>query len=156
MRLEFPTDLGLLVPVALALLSLRLFQLARRTGGLPEVLVGVYFLLVPLAISLAIRVGRFDASDAAGASSDVLVTPSCTSSKASLPSAPGASASSTNPRAPRGTSKASASDSPLAGTTACPTSRTSSVAGVSGSSASSPHPAASSQSSAQSRLTHPR
>jgi hypothetical protein len=64
MRLEFPTDLGLLVPVALSLLSLRLFQLARRTGGLPEVLVGVYFLLVPSAISLAIRVDRFDAGDA--------------------------------------------------------------------------------------------
>ena len=65
MRLEFPTDLGLIVPVVMSLLSLRLFRLAVRTRRLPEVLVGVYFLLVPFAISLAIRVDRFDPADAA-------------------------------------------------------------------------------------------
>jgi hypothetical protein len=65
MRLELPTDFGLLVPVAMSLLSLRLFRLAWRSRRLPEALVGVYFLVVPVAISLAIRVDRFDASDAA-------------------------------------------------------------------------------------------
>lgn len=60
MRLEFPTDLGLLVPVGMSLLSLRLFRLAARTRCLPELLVGAYFLLVPVAISLSIRVDRFD------------------------------------------------------------------------------------------------
>jgi hypothetical protein len=58
-RFEFPNDLGLLVPVVMSLLSLRLFRLASRTRQLPEVLVGIYFLLVPFAISLAIRVDRF-------------------------------------------------------------------------------------------------
>jgi hypothetical protein len=64
MRFEFPADLGLLVPVVMSLLSLRLFRLARRTRRLPELLVGLYFLLVPFAISLSIRVDRFDPSDA--------------------------------------------------------------------------------------------
>jgi len=58
-RFEFPQDLGLLVPLVMSLLSLRLFRLASRTRQLPEVLVGIYFLLVPFAISLAIRVERF-------------------------------------------------------------------------------------------------
>ena len=65
MRFEFPADLGLLVPVVMSLLSLRLFRLATRTRRLPEVLVGVYFLLVPVAISLSIRVDRFEAAYAA-------------------------------------------------------------------------------------------
>jgi hypothetical protein len=59
-RLEFPADLGLLVPVLMTLLSLRLFRLAGRTRELPELLVGTYFVVVPFAISLAIRVDRFD------------------------------------------------------------------------------------------------
>jgi hypothetical protein len=76
MRFEFPTDLGLAVPVLMALLSLRLFRLAWRTGRLPELLVGIYFLLVPLGVSLSIRVDRFDAADAAiiRASSNALFT----------------------------------------------------------------------------------
>jgi hypothetical protein len=64
MRFEFPADVGLLVPVVMSLLSLRLFRLARRTRRLPELLVGLYFLLVPFAISLSIRVDRFDPGDA--------------------------------------------------------------------------------------------
>ena len=59
MRFEFPTDFGLVVPVAMSLLSLRLFRLAWRSGRLPELLVGIYFLLVPFGISLSIRVDRF-------------------------------------------------------------------------------------------------
>ena len=62
MRFEFPSDLGLAVPVVMSLLSLRLFRLAWRTRRLPELLVGIYFLLVPFAISLSIRVDRFDAA----------------------------------------------------------------------------------------------
>jgi hypothetical protein len=65
-RLEFPADLGLLVPIAMSALSLRLFRLAWRTRRLPELLVGLYFLLTPFAISLSIRVERF-APDLAGA-----------------------------------------------------------------------------------------
>lgn len=65
MRFEFPADLGLAVPLAMALLSLRLFRLAWRTRRLPELLVGAYFLVVPFAISLAIRVERFAPHDAA-------------------------------------------------------------------------------------------
>jgi len=64
MRLEFPTDLGLAIPVLMAALSLRLFRLAWRTRRLPELLVGIYFLLVPSAISLLIRVSRFAPEDA--------------------------------------------------------------------------------------------
>lgn len=76
MRFEFPTDLGLLVPVLMSLLSLRLFRLALRTRRLPEMLVGVYFLLVPFGISLAIRVDRFDPEWAAAvrATSNALFT----------------------------------------------------------------------------------
>ena len=66
MRFEFPADLGLAVPVVMSLLSLRLFRLAWRTRRLPELLVGIYFLLVPFAISLSIRVDRFDADHARG------------------------------------------------------------------------------------------
>ena len=58
-RFEFPQDFGLLIPVLISLLSLRLFRLASRTRQLPEALVGGYFLLVPFGISLAIRVDRF-------------------------------------------------------------------------------------------------
>ena len=65
MRFEFPADLGLAVPVVMSLLSLRLFRLAWRTRRPPELLVGIYFLLVPFAISLSIRVDRFDAIHAA-------------------------------------------------------------------------------------------
>jgi hypothetical protein len=64
MRLEFPADFGLLVPILLSLLSLRLFRAAHRSRGLPELLVGLYFLLVPFAISLSLRVGRFDPATA--------------------------------------------------------------------------------------------
>jgi hypothetical protein len=64
-HLEFPADLGLLVPIAMSVLSLRLFRLAWRTRRLPELLVGLYFLLTPSAISLSIRVARF-APDLAG------------------------------------------------------------------------------------------
>jgi hypothetical protein len=60
MRFEFPADFGLIVPVVMTMLSLRLFRLASRSGRLPELLVGLYFLLVPFGISLSIRVGRFD------------------------------------------------------------------------------------------------
>jgi hypothetical protein len=65
MRFEFPADLGLAVPLVMSLLSLRLFRLAWRTWRAPELLVGIYFLLVPVAISLAIRVDRFAPADAA-------------------------------------------------------------------------------------------
>lgn len=76
MRFEFPADLGLAVPIVMSLLSLRLFRLAWRTRRLPELLVGIYFLLVPFAISLSIRVHRFDAADAAAvrAASNALFT----------------------------------------------------------------------------------
>ena len=60
MRLEFPTDFGLVVPLVMTALAVRLFRLARRTRGLPEALVGVYFLLVPFGIAASIRVDRFD------------------------------------------------------------------------------------------------
>jgi hypothetical protein len=63
-RFEFPQDIGLVVPIVLSLLSLRLFRLASRTRQLPEALVGSYFLLVPFAISLAIRVERFSPEQA--------------------------------------------------------------------------------------------
>lgn len=65
MRLEFPADLGLLVPVVMSLLSLRLFRLAARTRRLPELLVGLYFLLAPVGISLSIRIDRFAPEHAA-------------------------------------------------------------------------------------------
>lgn len=67
MRLEFPTDLGLGIPVVLSALSLRLFRLAWRTRRLPELLVGIYFLFVPFGISLSIRVDRFAPEHAAAA-----------------------------------------------------------------------------------------
>jgi hypothetical protein len=54
------TDLGLLVTLAMALLSARLLRLAIRTRRLPELLVGIYFLAAPLAISVSIRITRFD------------------------------------------------------------------------------------------------
>jgi hypothetical protein len=58
-RFVFPQDFGLLVPVLISLLSLRLFRLALRSRRLPEALVGSYFLFAPFAISLAIRIDRF-------------------------------------------------------------------------------------------------
>jgi hypothetical protein len=67
MRLEFPTDLGLGIPVLLSALAFRLFRLAWRTRRLPELLVGIYFLLVPFGISLSIRVDRFAPEHAAAA-----------------------------------------------------------------------------------------
>jgi hypothetical protein len=60
MRIEFPADFGLIVPVVLWALSVRLARAANRSRALPELLVGIYFLLVPVGISLSIRVGRFD------------------------------------------------------------------------------------------------
>ena len=76
MRFEFPADLGLAVPLVLSLLSLRLFRVGWRTRRLPELLVGVYFLIVPVAISLAIRVDRFAPGDAGAvrATSNALFT----------------------------------------------------------------------------------
>jgi hypothetical protein len=65
MRLEFPQDFGLVVPAALALLSLRLFRRAAHARSLPEALVGVYFLVAPCAIGITIRIDRFDAAGAA-------------------------------------------------------------------------------------------
>ena len=59
MRLEFPADFGLLVPVLFWALSVRLFRAARRSRALPELVVGIYFLLVPVGISVSIRVARF-------------------------------------------------------------------------------------------------
>jgi hypothetical protein len=59
-RFELPQDFGLALPILLALLSLRLLRLSARTRRLPELLVGVYFLLVPFAISLTVRVDRVD------------------------------------------------------------------------------------------------
>jgi hypothetical protein len=65
MRFEFPQDFGLVVPAALALLSLRLFRRAARARSLPEALVGVYFLVAPFAIAITIRTDRLDAAGAA-------------------------------------------------------------------------------------------
>jgi hypothetical protein len=67
MRFEFPTDLGLAIPILLSGLSFRLFRLAWRTRRLPELLVGIYFLAVPFGISLSIRVDRFAPEHAAAA-----------------------------------------------------------------------------------------
>lgn len=76
MRFEFPADLGLLIPILLSLLSLRLFRLAARTRELPELLVGIYFLVVPFGISLTIRTDRFAPEDVAAvrAASNALAT----------------------------------------------------------------------------------
>jgi hypothetical protein len=76
MRFEWPADLGLGVPILLSLLSLRLFRLASRTRELPELLVGIYFLVVPFGISLTIRTDRFAPEDAAAvrAASNALAT----------------------------------------------------------------------------------
>ena len=59
-----PNDLGLLITLAMAGLSARLFRIAWRMRSLPELLVGVHFLLAPIAISLSIRVARFDPTHA--------------------------------------------------------------------------------------------
>jgi hypothetical protein len=59
-----PNDLGLLITLAMAGLSARLFRVAWRMRSLPELLVGVHFLLAPIAISLSIRVARFDPAHA--------------------------------------------------------------------------------------------
>lgn len=76
MRIEFPADLGLLVPVVFWALSVRLFRAANRSRALPELLVGIYFLLVPVGISLSIRVGRFhpDAAWIVRAAANLLFT----------------------------------------------------------------------------------
>ena len=59
-----PSDLGLLITLAMALLSARLVRIAWRMRSLPELLVGIHFLLAPIAISLSIRVARFDPAHA--------------------------------------------------------------------------------------------
>ena len=59
-----PNDLGLLITLAMAGLSARLFRTAWQMRSLPELLVGLHFLLAPIAISLSIRVTRFDPSHA--------------------------------------------------------------------------------------------
>jgi len=59
-----PNDLGLLITLAIVGLSVRLFRTAWRMGSLPELLVGLHFLLAPIAISLSIRVARFDPAHA--------------------------------------------------------------------------------------------
>jgi hypothetical protein len=59
-----PNDLGLLITLAVAGLAVRLFRIAWRMRSLPELLVGVHFLLAPIAISLSIRVARFDPAHA--------------------------------------------------------------------------------------------
>jgi hypothetical protein len=64
-------DLGLLITLAMAALSARLFRSAWRSRSLPELLVGIHFLLAPLAISLSIRVERFDPSHAEAARATV-------------------------------------------------------------------------------------
>jgi hypothetical protein len=59
-----PNDLGLLITLAMAGLSARLFRIAWRMRSLPELLVAVHFLLAPIAISLSLRVERFDPAHA--------------------------------------------------------------------------------------------
>lgn len=59
-----PNDLGLLITFAMAALAARLVRIAWRMRSLPELLVGVHFLLAPIAISLSIRVARFDPTHA--------------------------------------------------------------------------------------------
>jgi hypothetical protein len=55
-----PNDLGLLITLAMAALSVRLIRVAWRMRSLPELLVGLHFLCAPIGISLSIRVDRFD------------------------------------------------------------------------------------------------
>jgi hypothetical protein len=57
-------DLGLLITLAIAGLSARLLRIAWRVRSLPELLVGLHFLLAPIAISLSLRVERFDPAHA--------------------------------------------------------------------------------------------
>lgn len=59
------SDLGLLITLGMALLSLRLLRVFWRTRRLPELLVAIYFLAAPIGISLAIRIPRFDPQYAA-------------------------------------------------------------------------------------------
>jgi hypothetical protein len=59
-----PNDLGLLITLAMAGLAARLMRIGWRMRSLPELLVGVHFLLAPIAISLSIRVARFDPAHA--------------------------------------------------------------------------------------------
>jgi hypothetical protein len=62
-----PNDLGLLITLAIAGLAARLFRAAWRQRSLPELLVGTHFLFAPIAISLSIRVARFDPAHAEAA-----------------------------------------------------------------------------------------
>jgi hypothetical protein len=55
-----------MITLAMAALSARLFRSAWRMRSLPELLVGIHFLLAPIAISLSIRVERFDPAHAEG------------------------------------------------------------------------------------------
>ena len=57
-------DLGLLITLAMVGLSARLIRIAWRIRSLPEMLVGIHFLLAPIAISLSLRVARFDPAHA--------------------------------------------------------------------------------------------
>jgi hypothetical protein len=59
------SDLGLLVTLGMALLSLRLLRVFWRTRRLPELLVAIYFLAAPIGISVSIRIPRFDPQYAA-------------------------------------------------------------------------------------------
>lgn len=59
-----PNDLGLLITLAMAGLSARLLRSGWRRRSLPELLVGIHFLLAPIAISLSLRVARFDPAHA--------------------------------------------------------------------------------------------
>ena len=59
-----PNDLGLLITLAIVGISARLFRTAWRVRSLPELLVGIHFLLAPIAISLSLRVARFDPAHA--------------------------------------------------------------------------------------------
>ena len=52
-------DLGLLLTLAVCTLAVRLLRLAARNRQLPELFVGLYFLLIPISISLSIRLPVF-------------------------------------------------------------------------------------------------
>jgi len=53
-----PSDLGILISLALAALAIRLFRTAWQTGKSPELLAGLFLVSVPPAVSLASRLDR--------------------------------------------------------------------------------------------------